>query len=175
MEKTRKIDFKTLGLRDALDLAMLIEEEAMDRYGEFADSMELHHTPAAAKFFRFMKGIEQLHEAKLRGRREELYPNVPRVVTREMIYDIEAPETHEPRVHMTARDALKISLGAEVKAFEFFDAALKQVKDPGVGGLFEELRNEELEHQELVKKMIAKLPPDDAGDIADYEDPPVMQ
>ncbi len=173
MDKTRKIDFATIGLRDALDLAVLIEEEAKERYEEFADSMEKHHTPAAAKFFRFMRGIEELHEAKLKGQRSELFGDARRVVTREMIYDIEAPETGEPRTHMTARAALEIALGAETKARAFFEQAIERVKDSSVGSLFEELRDEEIEHQELVRKMIAKLPPEDAGDIRDYEDPPV--
>jgi rubrerythrin len=175
VEKTRKIDFATLGLKDAIDLAVLIEEEAKDRYGEFADSMEMHHTPVAAKFFRFMQGVETMHEDKLLLRRTELFGNQPRTVTREMIYDIEAPETHEPRVFMTARQALAVAMEAEKKAYAFFAEALQRVTDAGVKELFTELREEEEEHQRLVQKQIDKLAPEDAGDIRDYEDPPVMQ
>lgn len=175
MDKTRKIDFSTLGLRDAIDLAVLIEEEAKDRYGEFAASMELHHTPIAAKFFRFMQGVETMHEDKLLLRRRELFGDEPATVTREMIYDIEAPETHEPRVFMTARQALGVALEAEKKAYAFFAEALGRVTDPGVKELFTEFREEEAEHQQLVQKQIDKLGPEDTGDIRDYEDPPVMQ
>ena len=48
------IDFSALTLKDALDLAILIEEEARERYEDFADQMEQHHTPEAGRFFRFM-------------------------------------------------------------------------------------------------------------------------
>ena len=53
-----KIDFSKLSLQDALDLAILIEEEAKDRYQEFVDQLELHHTPQAASFFRFMEDCQ---------------------------------------------------------------------------------------------------------------------
>ncbi len=42
---TPTIDYATLTLKDALDLAILIEDEARDRYTEFVDQMEIHHTP----------------------------------------------------------------------------------------------------------------------------------
>ena len=39
--------------------------------------------------------------------------------------------------------------------------------------LFEALRDEEVEHQKLVKKQIAKLPPEDAARPDDWVDEPV--
>ena len=46
MTTARGIDFNTLSLQDALDLAILIEEEAKDRYEELAaELMELDKTP----------------------------------------------------------------------------------------------------------------------------------
>ena len=39
---TQQLDFNELSLRDALDLAVLIEEEARARYVEFAEQMEQH-------------------------------------------------------------------------------------------------------------------------------------
>lgn len=46
---TSGIDFATLSTQDALDLAILIEEEAEERYREFAHHMEVHHTPDAGR------------------------------------------------------------------------------------------------------------------------------
>ena len=48
---TQGIDFSQLSAQDALDLAILIEEEAEERYQEFAHQMDVHHTPDAAGFF----------------------------------------------------------------------------------------------------------------------------
>ncbi len=175
MEKTRSVDFAKLTLRDALDLATLVEEEAKERYGEFADQMDLHHNPDAARFFRFMLIVEGKHEDMLAERRKQLFGDEPRTVRREMIFDIEAPEYDDVRATMSPRNALEVSLRAERKAFDFFDAALGGVKDPTVRKLFEELRDQEREHEALVQKEIAKLPPDAALTAEDVDDEPVAQ
>ncbi len=170
---TVTIDFSTLPLRDALDLAVLIEEEACERYREFAHQMELHHTPEAARFFRFMAGNEEKHRNALARRREGLFGGAPVTVTRAMIFDVEAPDYDEARAYMTPRQALTTALQSEEKAWRFFSQALPQVKDADAKKLFEELQNEELEHQQLVRKELAKLPPDDAFRQEDFEDAPV--
>ena len=74
---------------------------------------------------------------------------------------------------MTVRQALGASLRSEKKAHEFFVAALDKVTDSEVRALFTELRDEELEHQHLVEKEIAKLPPDAAISGDAFEDDPV--
>ena len=170
---TVSIDFSALSLRDALDLAVFIEEEAGERYQEFAQQMEIHHTPEAARFFRFMAGNEEKHRVALARRREALFGGAPLTVTRAMIFDVEAPDYDEARVYMTPRQALTTALQSEEKAWRFFTQALPQVKDAEVRKLFQELQNEELEHQQLVKKELEKLPPDDAFRQEDFEDAPV--
>jgi rubrerythrin len=175
VNKTRSIDFAQLSLRDALDLATLVEEEAKERYGEFADQMDAHRNPEAARFFRFMLRVESIHEDKLAARRKGLFGDAPRTVRREMIFDVEAPEYDEARATMTVRQALAASLRAEQKAHAFFDAALAQVSDAEVRALFTELRDEELEHQRLVEREIAKLPPDEGAPGELWSDDPVAQ
>ena len=162
-DKTRSIDLATISLRDALDLAVLVEEEAKDRYEEFADQMEIHHNFDAAKFFRFMLAIEAKHESRLAERRHRLFWDAPRTVTRAMIFDIEAPEYDEARATMTVRQALEASLRAETKAFEFFEAAAGQAQMKDVQDIFVELRDEEWEHQALVRREIERLPPEAAA------------
>ena len=53
------IDFASLTLQDALDLAILIEEEAKERYEEFAENLSLHHTPEAAHSSRRWPGTRR--------------------------------------------------------------------------------------------------------------------
>jgi rubrerythrin len=170
---TRGIDFSGLTLKDALDLAVLIEEEARERYEEFAEQMEVHHTPEAARFFRFMSGNEEKHRAELAGRRQELFGQAPSTVTRAMIFDVEAPEYDEARVFMTAREALQAALRSEQKAHGFFVRALPRLENLEVRKLFEELRDEEVEHQHLVQVELGKLPPDPSFDADDFADEPV--
>jgi erythrin-vacuolar iron transport family protein len=169
------IDFAVMSLMDALDLAILIEEEAQDRYDEFGDQMEIHHTPEAASFFRFMSGNEARHGEELRQRRNRLFPGQPRTVTRAMLYDVEAPEYDQARAFMTPRQAMQSALRSEEKAHAFFVAALPRIQDPEVRALFEELRDEEVEHQALVKREMAKLPPDSGPPPELFADDPVAQ
>jgi len=168
------IDFSTLSLKDALDLAILIEEEARERYEEFVDQLSLHHTEEAAAFFRHMAANETRHGEELAERRRALFGDAPRSVTRAMLWDVEAPEYDQARVFMSARHAMEVALDAEIKAHDFFAGALPHVTNPDVKALFEELRDEEVEHQRLVKAHLARLPPDEGTIDPDlYADEPV--
>lgn len=167
------IDFATLSLKDALDLAILIEEEARDRYEEFHENLAVHHTPDAAKFFQTMAGAEAKHGEDLMKRRQAQFPDAPRTVTRAMLWDVEAPDYDASRMFMTARAAMEVAMACEVKAHDFFDAALVHVKDPDVRKLFEELREEEVEHKQLVQSILDTLPPDSPGDPGGFADDPV--
>jgi rubrerythrin len=169
------IDFARLPLKDALDLAVLIEEEAKERYEDFAEQMTLHHTPEAARFFRFMAVNEEKHRAALSARRLALFGDEPARVTRGMLFEVEAPEFDEVRVFMSPREALQVAFRAEKKAWTFFLEATPLVQDAGVRELFTELREEEVQHQRLVLAELEKTPPDSALRHADVADDPVAQ
>jgi rubrerythrin len=169
------IDFAQLSLKDALDLAVLIEEEAEERYREFVKQMEKHHTPGAARFFRFMAVNEAKHGQELAARRKALFGDAPREVERSMIFEVEAPEYYQTRAFMSVQEALELALDAETKAYEFFDRALPEIEDTDVRELFAELRQEEVEHQDLVKKVMAKVPDEPDFDPDDFVDAPVGQ
>ena len=171
----RGIDFAKLSLMDALDLAILVEEEAQERYEEFAAQMEQHRTPDAAKFFRYMAGNEAKHGRELLARRAQRFSDAPRAVSRAMIFDIEAPDYDAARAFMSPRKAMEAALASEVKAHSFFVEALPALKDAEVRTLFEELRDEEIEHQDLVKIELAKLPPDSGLSDEDFVDEPAAQ
>lgn len=170
---TKGIPFEALSPKDALDLAILIEEEAQERYVEFAEQMDVHHTPEAAAFFRTMAKNEEKHGSELRKRRDLMFPGAPRSVSRAMVFDVEAPDYDEVRAFMSPRQCMQAALRAEQKAHAFFDTALPRVQDPAVRRLFEELRDEEVEHQNLVRQELAKLPPGPEADPDDYGDEPV--
>ncbi len=169
------IDFATLTLKDALDLAVLIEEEARDRYEELAAQLVLHRTPAAASFFTKMVRIEELHRTQIAQVREKRFGTQPVSVRREQIWDVEAPDYDEVRMNMTPRQALQVALRSEEKAHHFFVEALKVTVHPEVRALFQELCDEEVEHQNLVKAELAKLPPGHPHDALDVGDGPAPQ
>jgi rubrerythrin len=169
------IDYASLSLQDALDLAVLVEEEAQERYLEFVDQMERHHTPEAARFFATMARNEQKHGDELRTRRRRLFGDAPSRVTRAMLWDVEAPDYDQPRAFMTARQAMNVALASETKAHEFFVLAIPHIGDPEVKGLFQELRDEEVLHQSMVREAMRGLPAGEGPDEGDYEDEPVAQ
>ena len=90
-----------------------------------------------------------------------------------MLFDIEAPDYDEARAFMSIHDALDTAMRAETKAREFFEGALDQLTDPDVRALFIELRDEEIEHQQLVQKEIDKLGEAPTDNPEDYADGPV--
>ncbi len=172
---SKSIDFATLDIMDALDLAILIEEEARERYEEFAEQMELHHTPEAASFFRFMISNEEKHARQLSEKRRALFRDAPTRMSREMLWDVEAPDYGEVRAFMSPRQAMEVALQCEIKAHDFFDDALQHVSDAKVRELFKELRDEELEHKSLVEKEMAMLPATSEVNPDDYADEPTAQ
>jgi len=182
MRKPRKegkpvenLDFEKLDLRDALDLAILIEEEAGDIYLEFAEQMENQHTAEAARFFRTMIVNEKKHGDELTERRKALFGSQPRRVDRSMLFNVEAPDYEKARAFMSRREALQVALDCERKAQSFFTEAVRHVKDPEVKRLFDELREEEVVHERLVASELSKLPPDPEVTADDYADDPVAQ
>jgi rubrerythrin len=154
------LDFATLGLQDALDLAISIEDEAKERYEDFARQVGGgRYAGDAAEMFRTMAMYEAKHGAELAARRRQLFGDAPRRVTKDALDDVEAPDRGKPRVFMSARQAMEVALASEQKAQEFFDGALRHVQDPSVRALFEELRGEEEQHIRLVTQRLERLPP----------------
>lgn len=170
-----ELDFGALGARNILDLAVLIEEEAKDRYEDFSAQMEAHHTDEAATFFRHMAANELKHAEKIASRRRDMFPDEPVEVDGSMLVDVEAPEFSEARAFMSARQALEVSLRAETKAFEFYRDALETVEDDQLRELFTWLRDEEVEHQRLVAELLERVPEDGPFDPDDFVDEPRAQ
>jgi rubrerythrin len=96
-------------------------------------------------------------------------------VDRSLLWDVEAPGYETVHDFMTLREALKVAMDAEVKAYDYFDKALKLPLSPPVKKLFEELRQEEVAHQDMVKKELAKAPPEEDAKPEDFADEPVAQ
>ena len=152
-------DYAKLSLMDALDLAILVEDEARERYEEFSRIVGGRYKGDAADMFRLMASYEQKHGAELAARRAQLFGDTPRTLTRDSLYEIEAPDRNKPRVFMSARQAMEVALDSEEKAAAFFADALPYVTNPEVKALFEELHKEELQHQSFVRERLAALPP----------------
>jgi erythrin-vacuolar iron transport family protein len=152
------INFAELDLRGAFDLAIMIEEDAQLRYQDFAKLLGTRDELGAAAVFRAMAINEAKHRNDLESRRRIKFRHDPRIEISVLDQgEGEAPDESELTPSMTARDALDVCLRAEIRAYDFYAGALPYVQDPDVRVFFEELKEEEVEHQELLRKKIAEL------------------
>ena len=155
-----QIDVSRLNLQDVLDMAVLIEKEAEERYLLFAEQIGKRYPGDAADFFAMMARNEQKHGVDLAERRRLLFGNAPsRVAGMMKGAEVEAPEMGKAVRYMTPRHALEVALASETKAYEFYDRALaNDIQDPGARNLIKDLRDEEAEHQRLLNEMKARYP-----------------
>ena len=167
-----KLDVSKLSLMDALDLATLIEVEAFKRYTQFAERLGMGAEGDAASVFESMAVNENKHGEQIAERRIALFGDQrPRVKITD-IFDVEAPDYGAPTRGMSPLEAYRVALSAERKAFAFYDQARRNVDQPEVRTLFEELRDEEAEHARMIEAIIAKLPPSAKVDLDDEDSYP---
>jgi rubrerythrin len=167
---TVNIDFSTLDLMDALDLAVLIEVEAWERYTNFVRQLGRSRPGDAGDIFLSMAKNEEKHGHQLSERRQALFGDTPLRVKADDIFDVEAPDAGSPRRNMSPLKAFQVALASEEKALWFYDEALKHVTNPEVRELFTELRDEETDHVRMVKEAIEALPPGSNADLEDEDD-----
>jgi len=164
------LDLSKLSLKDALDLAKLIELEACHRYQMFASQLGRSGGYDAGAFFATMAENEAKHGQELEVRRKALFGDAPARLTLDDLFDVEAPDMGAPRRGMSTLQAFEVGLEAEKKAHDFYDMALPGITDPEVRALFTELRDEETEHVEMLKEQMAKLPSSASAEIEIDED-----
>ena len=167
---TSQLDISTLNLQDALDMAVLIEKEAEDRYLLFADQIGHRYPGDAANFFTMMARNEQRHGAEISEQRRLLFGDTPSRVTTNMIgNDIEAPDPGKAIRYMSPRHALEVAMESEIKAYEFYNGILQSIQDATVRELIKSLRDEEAVHQKLLNEQKAKY----AGTLESDFDPEI--
>lgn len=169
---TQAVDLSQVTLPDAYDLAILIDEEAAERYEEFASQLEVHHTPEAAAFFHAMAEDETAHVDMLREQRFGLFPYTPCRVCAPLVRGVKAPDYDEVRAFMTLRQAMETAAHAEERADAFWRSAAERAMDAEARELFWELHAEETREEERVKTCLGALPPDLEWRAEDFADEP---
>jgi rubrerythrin len=160
-------------LQEFMLQAYAMECEAVERYTEFADAMEMHNNREVAAMFRTMAGYEGKHARQIMA--EMGWTQPPTLPAGGFAWgDFEAPETVPiESVHylMQPWHALQLALAAEQRAEAFFKALADAASDESVKRAARELQAEEAEHVELVKAWMAKVPAPE-GNWQDDPDPP---
>jgi len=160
-------------LEDLMTQALAMERDAVDRYTEFADAMEVHNNAEVAALFRTMAGYERKHAEQIMAQMGWTQP--PPVPAGGFGWpDFEAPETVPvDEVHYLMRPwhALQLALLAEQRAEAFFAMLAKTATSAVVRRAAEEMQREEAEHVALVRAWIEKVPEPDPSWATD-PDPP---
>jgi rubrerythrin len=153
--------------------ALAMEREAVERYSEFADAMEMHNNREVAALFRTMAQYESKHASQIMA--EMGWTDDPEPRAGGFTWPgLEAPETVPiDAVHylMQPWHALQLALAAEQRAEAFFGELAQATSDASVRRAALELQAEEHEHVALVRAWLAKVPVPD-GDWATDPDPP---
>ena len=160
-------------LEDFMAQALAMEREAVERYTEFADAMEIHNNREVATMFRTMAGYEGKHAEQIMA--EMGWKEAPEPPAGGFGWSgFEAPETvpiDEVHYLMQPWHALQLALAAEQRAEAFFGELAKAATTDSVRRAALELQAEEQEHVELVRAWLEKVPTPD-GDWATDPDPP---
>lgn len=153
--------------------AYAMEREAVERYTEFADAMEMHNNREVAALFRTMAQYEQKHADQIMA--EMGWKSAPEPPTGNLGWPgYEAPETvpiDEVHYLMQPWHALQLALAAEQRAEAFFGQLAQATSSESVRCAALELQAEERDHVKLVRAWLAKVPEPD-GDWATDPDPP---
>ncbi|MEP7184156.1 MAG: ferritin family protein [Betaproteobacteria bacterium] len=161
-------------LAEFMTQAWVMENEAAQRYHDFADAMETHNNREVASMFRTMAQYEAKHADQILD--EMGWTSAPQVPAGGFRWEgLEAPETtpiDEVHYLMQPYHALQLALAAEERAERFFAALVKAAGNESIRRAARELQAEEREHVELVKAWMKKVPKPDR-DWANDPDPPV--
>ncbi len=155
----REGDLSRLSLSELLDLAILAEDEAAQRYGELADHMETRHNPRAAALFRDIQAHEREHLHRLQEQRARCTAEPTSLVSRHSADPREAPPDERLAQRMEATDVFQLVFRGEEHACSFYQKLTEILVDPEAKDLARSLWTEELGHLEWVARELRNLPP----------------
>lgn len=156
--------------------AKAMESEALERYLELAEQMEVHHNPEVAELFRKMARVERKHVEKILERVGATdLPHIPPWEYQWLGAEAaEAIANEDVHYLMTPHHALTLALGAERRAFAFYERVVETAAAGDLLELARELMDEEREHVALIEAWLAKVP-EPTEDWAEDPDPPLLQ
>jgi rubrerythrin len=157
---------------DFMVQAYAMENDARERYGEFADQMEMHNNLAVAGLFRKLARIEGLHAERIV--REMRWSKPPAAAEAWMWRHSEAPESAPPgelSYLMQPYHALQLALECEQRAVSFFSGITRSTAPADVRRIAREMAAEEREHVRLIRQWMKRVAEPEPGWDRD-PDPP---
>lgn len=151
---------KISNLQTFLAYSVALEEEAAERHDDLADMMDVHNNPEVAETFRKLAHYSRLHAQEIRdhSRGHKLPVIAPWDFGWESMEGPETADISDMNYLMSNRQALKIAMGNEQRAHDFYFQISKESPDPAVRALAGEFSEEEKEHLELLEKWLEQYP-----------------
>ena len=144
-------------VEEFLAYAIKLEEEAMLRFGELADSMETYGNAEVAKLFRRLSDYSAMHmgDAKARAGFREIPEMTPDQFHWPQGESPERAAIWAADPFIARGDALHIALDAEKAGLGFYAHVLATTDDPEIRALAREFVEEEEGHVRELEKWIA--------------------
>ena len=143
-------DFSRLDAQDALDIAIVVEDEAQLAYEHLAEWVAGDDNPEAAEFFTRMAALEKRHKDAIVARRSLLFGDAPPRHDEAAPWQAEVPDYEALGREVSLEDAFQVALDAETRAYDFYSGALEYIDEPQIVDLFEWLKKAEVEHKLLI-------------------------
>lgn len=156
--------------------ALQMEQEAAERYALLAEEMSAGNNREVAALFAKLAMIEGKHVAHI----NELSAGIDVPHYRPWDYkweDGESPEAPSPEdvvYLMEPRAAIELAIQYEQRAVDFYAHVAEQTPDGDVRGLAAKLRDEEIEHVQMLRDFLARFAAKPAA-WSDDPDEPVAQ
>jgi rubrerythrin len=144
------VDFSRLDAQDALDIAIVIEDEAQLAYEHLSAWVAGDGNAEAAQFFTRMAALEKRHKEAIQSRRTALFGDAPPRHDESAPWQAEVPDYEALGREVDLEDAFAVALDAEVRARDFYAEAIEYVDEATVVELFEWLKKAEIEHSRLI-------------------------
>ncbi|HYH00333.1 MAG TPA: ferritin family protein [Terriglobales bacterium] len=162
-----KREFASLSPKEALQVAIFIEERNADIYRQFAELFDGFDDPESAEIastFWDMAKEEHRHGADLQQRYKERYGQDSCAITDDEIRDtIEVPKFNSGSIFAIARaqvsraprnKALEVALAAEQSALKFYTRLVEFTDDPELRSLYQELASGESDHTRHLERQL---------------------
>lgn len=162
---------------ELLAYSLALETEAVDRYNDLADQMEMHHNYEVADLFRKLAKIEGLHIDNVNE--ASAGKELPNLLAWEFEWEGgESPEgglMEEAHYLMKPWHAIELAMHGEKRAVAFFRHVAETATDDQVRKLALQMVEEEEEHVALLKKWQERFPKPREGWDDDLDAPAMLE
>ena len=162
---------------ELLAYSLALETEAVERFDDLADQMEMHHNYEVADLFRKLAKIEGLHIENVN--KASAGKQLPSLLAWEFEWDGgESPEggaMEDAHYLMQPWHAIELAMHGEKRAVAFFRHVADTSTDEGVVKMALELVEEEEEHVALLQQWQERFPKPDEDWDEDLDPPTILE